>query len=168
MDGYREYRQRAITFIEARNRRILRYCSEDHPACAKEAAKPVPIALVLEAAPGDRRPEAVLELAGQYGTREELERAMKAAARKGLRVHPFKTCLMFTPASDARRCLFTLWAKREDGKLRAYLCTEAFTEFFSLECADVEEQLGPGDWRHFDGPGFEAFLQGVQALALGS
>ena len=26
MDEYREYRQRAITFIEARNRRIAEYC----------------------------------------------------------------------------------------------------------------------------------------------
>ena len=31
MDEYREYRQRAITFIEARNRRILRFCSDAFP-----------------------------------------------------------------------------------------------------------------------------------------
>lgn len=32
MDEYREYRQRAITFIEARNRRILRFWSESRSA----------------------------------------------------------------------------------------------------------------------------------------
>ena len=93
---------------------------------------------------------------------------MGVAAQKGLRVRAFKTCLMFTPGSNATRCLFTLWAKRDEGELKAYVSTETFTEFFSLERAVVEKRLGPEGWRHFDGPGFEAFLQGVQALALGS
>ena len=170
MDEYREYRQRAITFIEARNRRILRSCSEDHSSRLTEGANSVRKAAARETPHASMQltPEAVLELAGQYGTRDELERAMGVAAQKGLRVRPFKTCLMFTPGSNATRCLFTLWAKRDTGELKAFVSTETFTEFFSLERAVVEEQLGPEGWRHFDGPGFEAFLQGVQALALGS
>lgn len=39
MNGYREYRLRAITFIEARNRRILRFCSEDHPPVRREGVQ---------------------------------------------------------------------------------------------------------------------------------
>jgi len=76
--------------------------------------------------------------------------------------------LMFTPPSNATRCLFTLWAKRERGELRAFVSTETFTEFFSLDRVDVDKGLGPGDWRRFDEAGFEAFLQGVQALVLDS
>ena len=149
---------------------ILRFCSEDHSPLLKEGTKPVGNAIALETPQVSTQltPEAVLELAGQYGTRDELERAMAVAAQKGLRVRAFKTCLMFTPGSNATRCLFTLWAQREEEGLKAFVSTGTFTEFFSLECAVVEERLGPGDWRHFDGPGFEAFLQGVQALALGS
>ena len=41
MQEYREYRQRAITFIEARNRRILRSCSEDHSPCLEEGTASV-------------------------------------------------------------------------------------------------------------------------------
>ena len=41
MDEYREYRQRAITFIEARNRRILRFLSEDHSRRSREGEKSV-------------------------------------------------------------------------------------------------------------------------------
>ena len=41
IDAYREYRQRAITFIEARNRRIRRFLSEDHPAGLRKGEKPV-------------------------------------------------------------------------------------------------------------------------------
>ena len=170
MDAYREYRQRAITFIEARNRRILRSCSEDWSARLKEGEPSARNAMASKTLQGNARltPEAVLELAGQYGTRDELERAMDVAAQKGLRVRAFKTCLMFTPGSNARRCLFTLWAKPDGRELPAYLSTEAFNEFFALQCADVERRLGPEGWRHFDGPGLEVFLQGVQALALGS
>ena len=42
MEDYREYRQRAITSIEARNRRILRSCSEDHSPRLTEGANSVP------------------------------------------------------------------------------------------------------------------------------
>ena len=170
MDEYREYRQRAITFIEARNRRILRSFSEDHSSCLKEGAKSVRNAEALKMPHASTRltPEAVLELAGQCGTRDELKRAMGVAAQEGLRVRAFKTCLMFTPGSNATRCLFTLWAKRDGGELNAFVSTETFTEYFSLERTIVKKRLGPEGWRHFDRPGFEAFLQGVRALALGS
>jgi len=170
LDEYREYRQRAITFIEARNRRILRSCSEDHSPGLKKDTKSVWNAMSLKTPQvgAQLSAEAVLHLAGKYGTRDELERAMMVAAQKGLRVRPFKTCLMFTPPSNATRCLFTLWAKRERGELRAFVSTETFTEFFSLDRVDVDKGLGPGDWRRFDEAGFEAFLQGVQALVLDS
>ena len=170
IDEYREYRQRAITFIEARNRRIRRFLSEDHPAGPTKGEKPVGDVVALEATQASTRltPEAVLELAEQCGTRKQLERAIEVARRKGLHVRPFKTCLMFTPPMNGTRCLFTLWAGREGDKLAAYVSTETFTEFFPLERADVEKRLGPEGWRHFDESGFEAFLRGVQALELGS
>ena len=168
IDEYREYRHRAITFIEARNRRILRSLSADHSRGLREGEKSVRRAVALEPPHASTRltPEAVLELAGQCGTREELVRAIEVASEKGLHVRPFKTCLMFTPPMNGTRCLFTLWAGREAGKLTAYVSTEAFTEFFSLGRSDVEERLGPEGWRHFDESGFEVFLKGVQALEL--
>ena len=170
LDEYREYRQRAISFIEARNRRILRFLSADHSRGLREGEKSVHGGVALKPPPASTRltPEAVLELAEQCGTREQLVRAIEVASRKGLRVRPFKTCLMFTPPMNGTRCLFTLWAGREGDKLAAYVSTETFTEFFPLERADVEKRLGPEGWRHFDESGFEAFLKGVQALELGS
>ena len=170
MDEYREYRQRAITFIEAATAGSFDSAPKITPPLLKEGAKSVRNAEALKMPHASTRltPDAVLELAGQCGTRDELKRAMAVAAQEGLRVRAFKTCLMFTPGSNATRCLFTLWAKREEEELNAFASTGTFTEFFSLERAVVEERLGPEDWRHFDRPGFEAFLQGVQALALGS
>jgi hypothetical protein len=43
---------------------------------------------------------------------------------------------------------------------------EAFGEFFSVEPAEVEEQLGPPGWRHLDEGGLHALLRGVEALDL--
>jgi hypothetical protein len=93
---------------------------------------------------------------------------MGVAAQKGLRVRPFNTCLMFAPPSDARRCLFTLWAKPEGGGIAAYVTTGAFAEFFPLERTQVAKALGPEGWRHLGESEFDAFLRGVEALDLGS
>ena len=155
MSEYRKYRQAAIAFIEARNCRILRFCSEHGSTWPIVDTKPVP-----------DRMEAVLQLAGQHGTRGQLEDAMRVAAEKGLRVRAHKTCLMFTPASDATRCLFTLWGQPDKDGLKAWVEIEAFTEFFSVEPAKVEEQLGPAGWRHLDEPRFDALLQGLLSLNL--
>jgi hypothetical protein len=167
---YREYRHRAITFIEARNRRILRSVHEDHYPDLRKGEGPVRHAVALQtpAASTQDATEAVLELAEQCGTREELERAIAVATRKGLRVRPFKACLMFAPPMDGRRCLFTLWAGPEDGKLAAYVCTEAFIELFSLGREEAEARLGEEGWRYLDEAEFDALLRGIEALDLSS
>jgi len=112
--------------------------------------------------------ESVLKLAQRYGTRDQLQRAVDLAGRKGLRVRPFKTCLMFAPPSNATRCLFTIWAEPERDGLSAYVAIEGFTMFFPLARADVEERLGPDGWRTLDAAHFDDFLGGVEALDLGS
>ena len=167
---YWEYRQRAITFIEARNRRILRYLSADRSRGLREGERTDLDVVALELPPTSTRltQEAVLELAGQCGTRQELERAIAVATKKGLRVRPFKACLMFAPPQNGTRCLVTLWARREDGKLAAYVCTEAFPEFFPLDPADVEQHLGEEGWRYLDEAEFDALLRGIEALDLRS
>jgi hypothetical protein len=176
IDEYREYRQRAITFIEARNRRILRYVTADRPLGLKEGeesarrGESVRDAVALESPGAGTRLtlEAVLELAGQCGTREELARAIEVARKQGLRVRPFKTCLMFAPPTNGARCLFTVWAGRDDDQIAAYVSTETFLEFFSLDRAEVEQRLGEEGWRHLDKAAFDALLRSIEALDLSS
>jgi hypothetical protein len=157
MSEYREYREAAIAFIEARNRRILRFCSEHSSTWPMVDTKPIPNPM-----------EAVLQLAGQFGTRDQLQSAIRVAAEKGLRVRAHKACLMFTPPSNATRCLFTLRAQPAKDGLQVWVEIEAFTEFFSVGRAEVEEQLGAAGWRHLDELRFEALLQGLVSLDLSS
>ena len=170
MQEYREYRQRAITFIEARNRRILRYWSEDRFRVQDERNTPVPDGPSPQMPQEGKRltTEAVLQLAEGHGTRTEVERAIATARLKGLRLRPFKTCLMVAPPTNGTRCLFTLWAEPEDGKLTAYVCPGAFAEFFPVQQADVEKRIGEEGWRHLDEAGLDALLRGVEALDLTS
>lgn len=157
MSEYREYRKAAIAFIEARNRRILRFCSDHGSTWPFVEAKPLPDPL-----------ETLLQLAERHDTRSRLESAMAVAAEKGLRVRAHKSCLMFTPTTNATRCLFTLWAQPGKDRLKAWVEIEAFCEFFSVEPAEVEERLGPAGWRHLDKPSFDALLQGLLVLDLSS
>lgn len=92
---------------------------------------------------------------------------MAVAARKGLRVRAFKSCLMFTPPSNAKRCLFTIWAEPKKGGLQAWVGIEPFAEFFPVERAEVEQQLGLEGWRILDEAEFDGLLRGIEALDLG-
>ncbi len=60
--------------------------------------------------------ESVLGLARKFGTEDKLTRAIELPGRKGFRVRPWKTSLMFTPPSNRTRMLFTLWARPVSGE----------------------------------------------------
>lgn len=111
--------------------------------------------------------ETALRLAEEYGTQEQLARALKVVRRKGLKVRPWPACLMITPPSNGTRMLFTLWAKPKNGLLKTYIGIEPFTEFFPVDRAEVEGKLGAEGWRYMSPAEFDQFLAGLEALELG-
>ena len=110
--------------------------------------------------------DTVMKLAERFGTRDQLQAAIDVATSKGLPIHPWKTSLMFTPPTNATRCLFTVWAEPDKDGLQVYVAVEPFTEFFDLERADVERQIGPDGWRILDEAAFDGFLRGVEGFQL--
>jgi hypothetical protein len=111
--------------------------------------------------------EAVLQLADRFGTRRQFDDAIELAATKGLPIHPWKTSLMFTPPTNASRCLFTMWAEPDKaGLLKVYVAIEPFVEFFDLDREDVEARLGSDGWHYLDKTGFEALMEGIEGLDL--
>ena len=65
---------------------------------------------------------------------------------------------MFAPQSNKARCLYTIWTKPVGGKLRVYIATEAFFEFFDIPREKASQVLGSGGWLFLN-------LNGAQRLA---
>ena len=141
---------------------------DDHRMCLAREVTEQEIPAIATGHGSTLSVDAVLKLAKEFGTQAQLQRAIDLAGRKGLRVRPFKTCLMFAPPSNATRCLFTIWAEPEKDGLSAYVAIEGFTMFFPLERADVEERVGPDGWRTLDMTQFDDLLSGIEGLDLGS
>jgi hypothetical protein len=108
--------------------------------------------------------DATMALAKRHGIDSALQHAINIANALGLHVRPYKTSLMFTPPSNATRMLFTVWAKPEKGKIKAYVGIEPFVEFFTLRRATVEKRLGAEGWRTFSPTSFAQFLRAVRSL----
>jgi hypothetical protein len=107
---------------------------------------------------------ATMALAKQHGLQGSLQKALDTANELGLHVRPYKTSVMFAPPSNGSRMLFTVWAKPEKGRIKAYVGIEPFTEFFPLRRAVVAQQIGPEGWRTFTPSSFARFLRGVKEL----
>jgi Holliday junction resolvase-like predicted endonuclease len=105
-----------------------------------------------------------MDLAKRHGIYESLHKAVEIARELGLQVRPYKTSVMFTPPSNGSRMLFTVWAKPEKGKIKAYVGVEPFTEFFPLRRPAVAKQIGPEGWRTFSRSSFSNFLKAVYSL----
>jgi hypothetical protein len=110
--------------------------------------------------------DSVLSLAARHGTSDQLRRAIGVASRLGLHVRPYKKSVMFTPASNGTRMLFTLWAEPEKGGLKAYIGVEPFTEFYDLSRSVVAEKLGAQGWRTLNNREFEQFPRGLESLDI--
>jgi hypothetical protein len=131
LDVYFGYRQRAIEFIQSRNRRIAAYVAENPPKM------PPPVWASL-------RVEAVLAQAKDVGQREVLVELLEAGERLALYPRPYVASVMFTPPSNRTRMLFTVWP--ETGGMHMWVSADAFEQFFPEISADeMRRQLGPAD-----------------------
>jgi uncharacterized protein with ParB-like and HNH nuclease domain/predicted transport protein len=100
--------------------------------------------------------ERVVEEAANPAVQEALLHVVESAVRNGLHPRPWKRSLMFAPAANRTRALFTL-SIRDDDLVDLWCGAEAFQTFFALEPSEVESQLGPA------GP---TFLQAAEIAAL--
>ena len=86
--------------------------------------------------------ERVVEEASDPAVQEALLQVVEAAVRNGLYPRPWKRSLMFAPAANRSRALFTL-SVRDDDRADLYCAAEAFQTFYGLDPAEVERLLGP-------------------------
>jgi hypothetical protein len=98
LDAYLGYRQRAIEFIESRNRRIVSY-ARSGLEIDSSVTKPV-----IE----DAKLKAVLAQAQANGDRAVFDAFLAVGERLGLYARPYVVGVMFTPPRNKTRMLFTL------------------------------------------------------------
>lgn len=90
-------------------------------------------------------PQQIREHAAAAGLGEVYDIIAGAAAKHGLSARPWKRAVMFTPPTDGRRCLFSLWTTPREGKLKFYTDPRVFAEFLPVTEAQAMEVLG-GTW----------------------
>jgi hypothetical protein len=151
LDAFLAYRERAIAFIQSRNRRIAAYVAEHPPRMEPRWASP--------------RFEALLAKAEAVGQRDVLEELLAAADRLGLYARPYVGSVMFTAPANRTRMLFTV--SPETGGTRMWVSADAFEQFFSEISADeARRQLGPDGERDLDQTATRAFIAGLERLLL--
>lgn len=116
-----------------------------------------------EPVPDDGSLQQVLALAQQNGDRPLFEDFLAAGSRLGLHARAYKRCVMFTPATNRTRMLFTLWTAQSGSYLYTY--SEAFEEFFPRISADqTRGHLGEDGFRRLDHHGAAEFLSSLERL----
>ncbi len=86
--------------------------------------------------------ENVVEQATDPALQEALRKVVKSAVSNGLYPRPSKRSLMFAPAANRTRALFTVTV-RDDDRVDLWCFGDAFQTFYGLESAEVERRLGP-------------------------
>jgi hypothetical protein len=150
LDAYVDYRQRAIEFIESRNRRIADYVTKNPP-------EPAPLW-------ASQQFEAVLAHAEAVEQRELLEQLLGAGDRLGLYARPYVASVMFTGPGNRARMLLT--ASPDTGGIRMWVSADSFEQFLpDISADDARRQLGPTDEnRLLDQTATQEFIAGLERL----
>ncbi len=110
--------------------------------------------------------ESMRALAEKGGFGEVFDTLGSAAANHALKPRPRKHGVMYSPPTNGRRCLFTVWAPPQAGGLQTYVSSETFAEFFSVTQEQAVRALGKSGYRVMgldDARDFSARLDGLLA-----
>jgi hypothetical protein len=81
-------------------------------------------------------------------TGESFRKILHAAQKHNLYPRVWKKSVMYAPAENRRRCLFTVWLNSERPEAGTMvLVPEAFSEFYPVDEETVVSFLGLGGWR---------------------
>lgn len=120
--------------------------------------------------------EALIALAREHGVAQQFQLVIAAAREHNLTLNPWPTNLMVSPAakllagakSNSSQCLFIVSAQpTEEGKVKLWLSSEAFAEFYPLTPQTVASMLGDDGWYEMDKEQIEAFVANLDRLFEG-
>ncbi len=106
----------------------------------------------------------ICQLADNNGMGSEFRSLLEKAQELGLYARPYKKSIMYTPHSNRSRCLFTVWAVPEHGKMWVCAIPKAFPEFYSVTTETVLDKLGNTDQKPMDRESITKFITALQEL----
>ena len=106
-----------------------------------------------------RTVEEILERADQLGIGTVYRRIHKTAVGHGMFARGYAYSIMYTPPQHHGRCLlYPPMKPTKDGKLRVYVATETFAEFYAVDGPQAERILGAQGFRLVDATNVEELV----------
>ncbi len=121
----------------------------------------------------NKRIEAIMAMAEAQGIGEEFQMVRQAAEKHHLTLNPWPTNLVFGPAdnliatklSHCSQCLFTISGQpTQEGKVRLWLSSQAFADFYPVMQMTVTSILGFDGWVEMTKGEIEQFVASLNRL----
>lgn len=122
--------------------------------------------------PQDRL-QSLVAMAQQHGISRDFLRLVQAGQQHQLTLNPWPTHLMFSPPlsliakapSNWSNCLFGMSAQPEsNGKIKLWLSSQAFANFYPSQKYNVPSMLGSDGWREMESADLETFVANLESL----
>ena len=92
--------------------------------------------------------ENVCTIADRAGIGQAFRKLLEAAQKNGLFPRPYARSIMYTPPQRHDRMLFTVWVdEKSKNKIRAYIGSDVFSEFYPISEEEAKSIFGPIGWR---------------------
>jgi hypothetical protein len=111
--------------------------------------------------------ERLTQVAASNGVGEGFGSMTAAGLRLGLHPRAYRTSIMFTPPSQRNRMLFTIWTTPRAGQLKVYVSPRAVAEFYRIDEAAAERELGPEGFHYLDSDRARALAHAYERLLGG-
>jgi hypothetical protein len=109
-------------------------------------------------------PEHVARIADATAIGHLFREFLQVTTDLGLYARAWPNCVMFTPPTNRRRALLTVWARPDNGFLSTWIGVKPFAEFFAVPVDEVGRYLGEEGWRKMTEAQAHAFLAGLRGL----
>lgn len=106
--------------------------------------------------------ERMLKLAEQNGIGEAFRLMHEEAMKHGLYPRLYRWSIMYAPPQNRTRCLICVWAVSEHARLRVYIASHVFAEFYPVSEAEAIACIGQDRWDRFQS---DQVLDFTRALA---
>ena len=104
-----------------------------------------------------------MDYAAGQGTREVLQSYLDLANETDMYSRSFARSIMFTPPTHKNRMLFTVWAQsRRGSKIRVYLGSDVFSEFYPISEEEARKHLGEAGYKELDSAGVNLMINQIR------